>query len=231
MADEPLETCILDDVTVLHRAVYARLAAAVPVAVPGAEVYGFDSGHTNPRLPQIGVRVTAELEIDRDRPSPSHATRIFEPAGDEIIRTYPRHGTYTGYNQRTIRRPLPITLNYMVHTWCHAAETQLALDMAVLAAIPDRGMLPVEIDGTTYGFPIELISPPETLDDLTINLRERVHRFRVEAYIPSSMPDGSCPIITTITETTYSGGEAADINVQSTEQLDELTDTPEDSDE
>ena len=222
----PYEAIILESLSVLHQLIYDMITAIG--GIEGLVVLGFDSSHTNNPLPKKGIKISVlEVTVDRLRPTPQASNRVEELSGTEIIREYEDHGVRTGYSERTLRYPLPVSVIYDVHTWCYDTMTQLAINQAIMQTIPERGTLTFAIDGENYLFPVELLNVVP-LDDLDRNLRETVFRFRVEAYISSHLSDDTRKIITTIEEDTYLGSKEEDVNsVLNYNPLDTILDEPE----
>ena len=108
-----------------------------------------------------------------------------------------------------VKRPLSVDLFYEIDTWCHDSQTSLAMDLALQATFPERGVLNLPIDANNVAFPVELLGIQD-LDDLTENIREKVYRYKVEAWIPSYLTDTTRKIITTPIEEFFktTGNEA-----------------------
>lgn len=205
----PTEGVVLEEIRDLHLAMYDKVAAIGGVL--GLEKKGFDSGRTSTTLPAAGIKIALqEISVDRGRPTPSEGNRLLIKSGDE--QTYDYEGeTYTEYPERIARYPLPVNVVYRISSWCHSAETQLALDQGVLQAFPERGTLQLSIGGTEYDFPVELLQI-QTLGDLADNRMERMYLFRVEAWVRGTKPDVVRKIILRPTVQYYEGSLVEDVN-------------------
>lgn len=208
--ENAVESVIVEDLADLHTAMYDKMASIS--SVTDCAFLGFDSSKTNPTIPKIAMHISLDsVEIDRRRPTPLEGHRIEEDSGDEITETYDGE-EFTGFEGRLYRYPLPVILNYNIDTWCHSAQTQLQMAQAIFQKFPERGVLTLDIDGTDYDFPIELTGI-ENLDDLSLNLRERLYRFRVEAWCESSKPDVEGGIIQISEIDVYQGNSIDDIDL------------------
>ena len=204
------DTPILTDLADLHKAMYARMQTISGPA--GLEYLGFDDSKRKPILPNVALHMSlADIQVDRTRPTPLSAHRVEEETGSEIIRHY-GGAVYTGRTGRRYRYPLPVSLIYAIDSWCHSAEQQLALDIGIMNTFPDRGAVSFVINDQTWMFPIELLGV-QPLDDLAQNLRERLYRFRVDAYVESSIRDTTGGIILSSEISVYEGKTPEDINV------------------
>jgi hypothetical protein len=152
-----------------------------------------------------------DFQVDRKRPTPLEGHRVEENDGTEIIESYDDE-TFTGYDGRTVRYPLPVTLDYEIDTWSHSAQQQLSMDQKILQTFPERGVVTLPIGEEEYDFPIELVGI-ENLDDLALNLRERLYRFRLEAWIKSAIPDEQRKIIQSSEINVREGNTPEDVNL------------------
>lgn len=178
------------------------MVQSVSGVVAANDCVGFDSSHKTPAIPQKGIKVAVtDWQVDRTRPTPLEGTRVEENLGNIITHTYDGV-VYTGYEARRFRYPLPVIIIYSFYTWSHKALDQFAIDHAFLKKFPERGVLNLSIGGTSYQFPIEMLTS-QTLDDLNLNLRERVYQFRLEAWIPGHLADRDGKIITSIREEVF----------------------------
>ena len=182
---------ILNSIAKLHQALYGRMASIA--TVPALEFLGFDDGKSRPVLPKKAVQISfAGYDIDRGRVTPDVVT----PSGSTTTLTYDGEPV-TVYPEFTVKKPLPLDLLYEVDAWCYDSQTSLEMDLALLAKFPERGVLTLMIDGAPADFPIELVGI-QNLDDLTKNIREKIYRFKIEAWVTGFLPDRDGKIITTI---------------------------------
>lgn len=187
-----MSATILNSIAKLHQALYDRMASIA--SVPGLEFLGFDDGKNRPVLPKKAVQISfAGYDIDRGRITPDVVT----PSGATVTLQYDGEPV-TLDPEFTVRKPIPLDLLYEIDTWCHDSQEALAMDLALLATFPERGVLALTIDGSPADFPIELIGI-QNLDDLTGNVREKIYRFKVEAWVTGFLPDRNGKIITTVT--------------------------------
>lgn len=186
-----MSATILNSIAKLHQALYGRMASIA--TVPGLEFLGFDDGKNRPVLPKKAVQILfAGYDIDRGRVTPDVVT----PSGSTTTLTYDGEPV-TVYPEFTVKKPLPLDLLYEVDAWCYDSQTALEMDLALLAKFPERGVLTLMIDGAPADFPIELVGI-QNLDDLTKNIREKIYRFKIEAWVTGFLPDRDGKIITTI---------------------------------
>lgn len=186
-----MSATILNSIAKLHQALYARMASIA--TVPGLEFLGFDDGKDRPLLPKKAVQISfAGYDIDRGRVTPDVVT----PSGSTVVLTYDGEPV-TVSPEFTVKKPLPLDLLYEVDAWCYDSQTALEMDLALLAKFPERGVLMLTIDGAPADFPIELVGI-QNLDDLTKNIREKIYRFKIEAWVTGFLPDRDGKIITTI---------------------------------
>lgn len=204
MSDQ--EAIILENISDLHSAMYDLLAGIT--GIDGLIVLGFDSSKTNPVLPNIGIKISlSNMEIDRQRPGPLEGTRLQVETGTLTDYTVEGELVEDVYPEREFQHPLPLKLEYSIHSWCYSSETQLAIDQKLMQLLPERGVLTLNIGEVTAEFPITL-KDIKSLDDLTQNLREKVYIYSIEAYTRSWIEDRSTKIITTIVEQLKSGEPA-----------------------
>ncbi len=186
-----MSATILNSIAKLHQALYGRMASIA--TVPGLEFLGFDDGKSRPVLPKKAVQISfAGYDIDRGRVTPDVVT----PSGSTTTLIYDGEPV-TVYPEFTVKKPLPLDLLYEVDAWCYDSQTALEMDLALLAKFPERGVLTLMIDGAPADFPIELVGI-QNLDDLTKNIREKIYRFKIEAWVTGFLPDRDGKIITTI---------------------------------
>ncbi len=186
-----MSATILNSIAKLHQALYDRMASIA--TVPGLEFLGFDDGKNRPVLPKKAVQISfAGYDIDRGRVTPDVVT----PSGSTLILTYDGEPV-TVSPEFTVKKPLPLDLLYEVDAWCYDSQTALEMDLALLAKFPERGVLTLMIDGAPADFPIELVGI-QNLDDLTKNIREKIYRFKIEAWVTGFLPDRDGKIITAI---------------------------------
>lgn len=186
-----MSATILNSIAKLHQALYDRMASIA--SVPELEFLGFDDGKNRPTLPKKAVQISfAGYDIDRGRVTPNVVT----PSGSTVTLTYDGEPV-TVYPEFTVKKPLPLDLFYEIDAWCHDSQVAPEIDLALLAKFPERGVLILTIDGTPVDFPIELVGI-QNLDDLTENIREKIYRFKVEAWVTGFLPDRDGKIITAI---------------------------------
>ena len=208
--EDAIEAIILDSLEDLHTAMYAKMATITGIS--GIRFLGFDSGKTREEIPTVGMHINLQdIAIDRTRPTPQESHKIEENAGDQLIESYSGEN-FTGYSERSVRYPLPVLLNYSIDCWCYSAQTQLQMAEAIFQKFPDRGVVTLSIDGTDCDFPIELVAI-DTVDDLSQNLRERIYRYRIEAWTKSSIADTNRKVITSSEISVYEGSTPEDINL------------------
>ena len=182
---------ILNSIAKLHQALYDRMSSVA--SVPGLEFLGFDDGKSRPTLPKTAVQISfAGYDIDRERVTPD----VMTPSGATVTLTYDGEPV-TVHPEFTIRKPIPLDLFYEIDAWCYDSRTASELDLALLGNFPERGVLSLPIDGMPADFPIELVGI-QNLDDLTKNIREKIYRFKIEAWVTGFLPDRDGKIITTI---------------------------------
>lgn len=180
---------ILNSIASLHVAMFDRMASII--GIPGLEFLGFDDGKNRPVLPEVAMHMSlGGYDVDRGRVI--HSVHEATAQG-----TYFYDGEeFTVDSEFDVRRPLPVDLYYEINTWCHDSQIALSMDMALQRLFPERGVLTMQVEAITVGLPIELLGIQD-LDDLTENIREKVYRYKVEAWIPSYLADASRKIITT----------------------------------
>jgi hypothetical protein len=206
-----MSATILNSIAKLHQAVYDRMASVT--SIPGLEFLGFDDGKNRPTLPKKAVQISfAGYEVDRGRVTPD----VITPSGTAVTLTY--DGEPVTLNPEfTIRKPIPLDLYYEIDAWCYDSRTATEIDLGLLNRFPERGVLSLAIDGELYDFPIELVGI-QNLDDLTKNIRERIYRFKIEAWVTGFLPDRDGKIITTIEneilKTTRGPSDPAGISLQ-----------------
>lgn len=187
---------ILTNIALLHAALYDRLSSISTVS--GLEFLGFDDGKSRPTLPRIGMQISCTgMDTDRGRVMP----QVFEATGasESIMYDGEEHDVQTSY---TIKQPIAVDLTYEVDSWCYDSQTSLALDVELMKLFPERGVLTLPIEGEDTDFPVELIGI-QNLDDLTKNIREKIYRYKIEAWIPGFLADRNGKIITTIDNEIY----------------------------
>lgn len=170
---------ILDNIAHLHMAMYGKMAGINNIT--NLAFLGFDDGKTRPPLPKIAMHISfGGHEIDRRRT----IHQVYKTTAE---------GTYTYGGEEfnvpsefEVSQPLPVDLFYEIDTWCHDSQTSIAMDLALLATFPERGVLSLSINGKEHDFPIELLGIQD-LDDLTENIREKIYRYKVEAWVPSHL--------------------------------------------
>lgn len=210
-----IEATILADLKDLHQAMYDKMASIT--GVTGLQFLGFDTGKTKEPLPEIAMAISMDaLDIDRRRPTPAEAHRVILADGLEIVGSY-GGATYTGLDGSTIKYPLPVTIGYNITTWCYDVQTQLAMFQKLMQKFPERGVVTLSIGGEPFDFPIELVGI-DNLDDGAQNIRERIHRYKVEAWIDSHIPDGVVKIITSSEISVYEGNKPEDIEKPENEE-------------
>jgi len=186
------------------------------LAIPSVHTLGYDSSRTNNTLPKTACRIQiSDVVYDKTRPIPSAANRVEENAGDEIIKTYHFQGTFTGYDKRLLRYPQPVSFTYDIRTWCYSADEQLQMDDVMRVTFPTMGniVVPIGDPSTDYEFPITFLSM-RILDDLELNLRERVYSFRVDTYVASFLDsDEELKVITDAATTVHAGSQPEDFNM------------------
>ena len=185
---------IIDDLSYLHRALYAKMSTITGVS--GLQFLGFDSGFTNPPMPQAGLKISmSEIEVDRDLPTPQESHRIVFETGDSQDFVYDGVLYEDVKTTRKFRYPLPVRIYYDIHCWCHDHKTQLLLDQKIYQTFPERGWITLKVGIDDVELPI-ILDEVRHLDDLEANIRERVYRYYVCAWIPSHMADKEGKIIT-----------------------------------
>ena len=179
---------ILDNIAHLHIALYDKMAGID--SIPNLAFLGFDDGKTCPTLPKVVMHISfGGFEIDRRRTihqvfkSTAEGSYIYD--GEE----------FTVPSEYSVSRPLPVDLFYEIDTWCHDSQTSIAMDLALLATFPERGVLGLPVNGDVFDFPFELLGVQD-LDDLTENIREKVYRYKIEAWVPSHLLTTMRKIIT-----------------------------------
>lgn len=188
------ENFIIDDLSYLHRALYGKMSGITGVS--GLQFLGFDSGYTNPPLPKVGMKISmTEIEVDRGLPGPQESHRIKFETGDAEDFVYDGVLYENVKTTRKYRYPLPVRITYDIHCWCHDHKTQLLLDQKIFQTFPERGWITLKVGIDDVELPMEL-DEIRDLDDLEDNIRERVYRFYVCAWIPSHMADKEGKIIT-----------------------------------
>ena len=187
---------ILTSIGLLHAALYDRLSTITSIS--NLQFLGFDDGKSRPSLQQIGMQISCTgMDTDRGRVMP----QVIEPSGaTETI-------TYDGEDQEvqtsfTVKQPIAVDLTYEVDCWCYDSQTSLAMDVELMKLFPERGVLTLPIAGEDTDFPIELLGI-QNLDDLTKNIREKIYRYKIEAWIPGFLADRDGKIITSITNEIY----------------------------
>lgn len=210
------ESIILQDIAELHQAMYDRLATIT--GIPGLRFLGFDSRRTNNPLPQIGLDISLnDFVVDEKRPPPMSGNRVITPEGDEQTGEY-EGDTLNWYESSLATHPLPVSLVYRFESWCHDAQTQLQLDLAILQTFPYRGVLDLDIGGTVYSFPTMLASIAN-LDDLQENLRNRVYLYTVECWVSSHIADQEIQNILRTTTEFYESRETEDLGNETESEL------------
>lgn len=190
---------ILDKIDILHQAIYDHMATIK--GIRGLEFLGFDDGKSRPPLPKVAMHLSfGGYEVDRGRVIPS----IYKPAVEKTL--FYGGEAFTVTSEFDVERPLPVDLFYEIDTWCHDSRTSLAMDAALMATLPERGALNLTLHGSTVAFPIELLGIQD-LDDLTQNIREKVYRYKVEAWIPSWLGHYRRKVITTPIEELHSSAK------------------------
>jgi len=197
-----MQAQILDNIAPLHVAMYDKMAAIAGIA--GLTFLGFDDGKNRPTLPKVAMHMSfGGYDVDRGR----MIHPVYKATAQE---TYFYDGEeFTIDSEFEVKRPLSVDLFYEIDTWCHDSQTSLAMDLALQATFPERGVLNLPIDANNVAFPVELLGIQD-LDDLTENIREKVYRYKVEAWIPSYLTDTTRKIITTPIEEFFktTGNEA-----------------------
>lgn len=170
------------------------------------EFIGFDDSKSRPKLPKVGMMIScAGFNVDRGRVTP--AVQEFTSDVETVIYDEEEFEVQTDY---TVKKPLPIDVFYEVDTWCHDSQVALQMDLSMMSTFPERGVLSLEIDGEDHDFPIELLDIQD-LDDLSQNIREKLYRYKVEAWIPGFIDDRTGKIITTtITDIYQNNGDSDD---------------------
>jgi len=187
---------ILTNIALLHAALYDRLSSISTVS--GLEFLGFDDGKSRPTLPRIGMQISCTgMDTDRGRVMP----QVLEATGASETITYDGE-EYDVQTSFTVKQPIAIDLTYEVDSWCYDSETSLGLDVELMKLFPERGVLTLPIAGEDTDFPIELLGI-QNLDDLTKNIREKIYRYKIEAWIPGFLADRNGKIITSITNEIY----------------------------
>lgn len=216
------EATILTSLTTIHQAMYDRMAAITVPSAPSLEFVGFSSSREHQSLPPVAVGISLfDLAPDPNRPLPGQAGRVLEPIGSV------QSGDYNGvsqswYDSYNARHPLPLILNYQIESWCHSAQTQLELDLAIMQAFPYKGVIDVVVGLDTFSFPIELVATAN-LDDLEENFRNRVYRYRVETWVESSIPDEELQTITSTFTEQYQSNQSEDLgDAQASELMEEV---------
>lgn len=202
------DTVIITDLSQLCSALYDKM---VTTAVPGCTYVGFQSSLSQKPLPKVAMQISvAGLEVDSSRPLPSGEHRIYLGEGSELTgTTYDADGnpvSKTYYETYATKHPTPMDMSFDIRTWCHDAQTALQMDLAMLSVFPKFGFFDLDIGGTDYTFPIEMLSSV-VLDDLTENFIERVYRFKIELYAPGHLADGSVKTITSGEFSVFDGDE------------------------
>ena len=187
-----MSATILNSIAKLHQALYDRMTSIV--SVPELEFLGFDDGKNRPTLPKKAMQISfAGYDIDRGRITPDVVT----PSRTTVMLMYDGEPV-TVDPEFTIHKPIPLDLLYEIDAWCYDSQAALAMDLGLLAKFPERGVLPLTIDGSSADFPIELIGI-QNLDGLTKNIREKIYRFKIEAWVTGFLPDRNGKIITAVT--------------------------------
>lgn len=194
---------IITDLKDLNEAMFDKMSSIT--GIDDLVFKGFGSGRTTPPIPQVGMKIAiADFQEDRKRPGPSDANRVevdsgtpsdYEVDGEIIEDVYPEKNFYY---------PLPLSITYSIHCWSHSATTQLQMDQKLLQKFPNRGVLQLEIDDEVSEFPIELVSI-QTLDDLNLNIRERVYMYKLDCYVDGAIASTTAKIITKIINEYYVG--------------------------
>jgi hypothetical protein len=158
--------------------------------IPNLAFLGFDDGKSRPTLPKVAMHISfGGYEIDRKRTihqvykATAEGSYIYD--GEE----------FTVPSEFEVSKPLPVDLFYEIDTWCHDSQTSIAMDLAILTTFPERGVLNLPINGDVFEYPIELLGVQD-LDDLTENIREKVYRYKIEAWVPSHLLTTMRKIIT-----------------------------------
>lgn len=187
---------ILNDISDLHEAFYAHISSIT--GIDGLVYLGFDDGKSRGNLPDVAMHVScAAFSIDRGRITPRVQTYTSEPI--EIVYNGETYDVQTDY---LIQFPLPIDIFYEISAWCHDSRIALQMDLALMRIFPERGTLTFTIDAESCEFPIELIGIQD-LDDLSQNIREKIYRYKIEAWIPGFLDDQTGKIITNIQSDFY----------------------------
>lgn len=183
--------CILENIADLHLKLY-DLVSSMAGTLPDTEFLGFDDSKSRPELPQKAIQLSFDgFEIDRGRTT----TDVHEFIGDFESFVYDKEEVLL-QTQFIKKRPLPIDLFYELDAWCYDSQTALQIDLAILKTIPERGVLSLTINDQPCDFPIELLDV-QNLDDLTANIREKIFRYKVEAWVPSFLNQKTGKIVTT----------------------------------
>lgn len=187
---------ILTDISYLHQAFYNHVAAIT--GIDGLVYLGFDDGKSRSEIPEVAMHMScAAYAVDRGRITP----RVQSYTSAEISIVYDDE-SYDVQTDYLIQFPLPIDIFYEISAWCHDSQTALQMDLALMRTIPERGTLNFVIEGSEADFPVELIGIQD-LDDLSQNIREKVYRYKLEAWIPGYLDDQTGKIITSIENNLY----------------------------
>jgi len=194
---------ILENLANLHTELYIRMSAIT--GITELQFLGFDDSKTRPNLPNVAMQISyAGFEVDRGRMM--HDVQEYTNAPETVSYDGEESEIQTDY---TLKKPLPIDIIYEIDTWCHDSQASLQMDLAMMATFPERGVLELTIDSETVDFPIELLDVQD-LDDLTQNIREKLYRYKIEAWIPGFIDDRTGKIITTSITGVYQNNNDAE---------------------